>query len=186
MKLVALYLLVSTATGLSMEERMRALETKVENSVLPAGALLTFADGRTKCPVGYAEPAHLKGRMMTTVPVNGTSGDVFNRPLDAGELGRAPAHTHSVTVNDPGHTHVAGVNDPGHAHPISGAVEEAGYYNGAQTGQSEASATQTETAFTNITIKNEPAKSSVKVSIDANDAGEHYPLVYVLLCQKLP
>ena len=29
------------------------------------------------------------------------------------------------------------------------------------------------------------AKSAVSVSIDANDAGEHLPLVYVLICQKV-
>ena len=50
-----------------------------------AGALLTFADGRTKCPEGYVEPPQLKGRMMTTTPIGGKSGATFNRPFDAGE-----------------------------------------------------------------------------------------------------
>jgi hypothetical protein len=42
---------------------------------------------------------------------------------------------------------------------------------------------KTSTNKTGINIENLPAKSSIEVSIDA---GEHYPLVYVLLCQKLP
>ena len=44
----------------------------------------------------------------------------------------------------------------------------------------------TATNKTGITVDNLPAKSSIEVSIDANNAGEHYPLVYVLLCEKLP
>jgi hypothetical protein len=190
--LVALSLLVATATGLSMEERMHALEAKVEKSVLPEGALLTFADGRTKCPVGYAEPAHLKGRMMTTIPINGTSGAVFNRPFDAGEIGRTPAHSHAVSVNDPGHTHVNIVNDPGHDHDSSitddfkpgGTYDAAAGHDGIHPARDDHIMTQTNK--TGISVVALPAKSSIEVSIDANDAGEHYPLVYVLLCQKLP
>ena len=44
----------------------------------------------------------------------------------------------------------------------------------------------TESAFTGITVTNALAKSKLEVSVDLNDAGEHYPLVYVLVCQKLP
>jgi hypothetical protein len=41
---------------------------------------------------------------------------------------------------------------------------------------------------TDITVDNLHAKSSIyiEVYIDANDAGEHYPLVYVIICQKPP
>jgi hypothetical protein len=42
----------------------------------------------------------------------------------------------------------------------------------------------TSTAKTGISIENLPAKSAVSTSVDANDAGEHLPLVYVLICQK--
>ena len=38
-----------------------------------AGASLTFTDGRTVCPKGWFEPEHLKGRLMTTAPINGTT-----------------------------------------------------------------------------------------------------------------
>jgi hypothetical protein len=40
-------------------------------------------------------------------------------------------------------------------------------------------------AKTGISIENLPAKSAVSISVDANDAGEHLPLVYVLICQKV-
>ena len=60
------------------------------------GALLTCPDRRTKCPAGYVEPPHLKGRMMTTTPIGGKSGATFNRPFDAGEEGRTPPHSHEV------------------------------------------------------------------------------------------
>ena len=174
-------------------DHVRALEAKVEKlsaakPELPAGALLTFADGRTKCPAGYAEPAHLKGRMMTAVPVNGTSGAVFNRPFDAGETGRTPAHSHAASVNDPGHTHVGIVNDPGHGHSYTHWPYKQSDLHGASSrnGNPDAETGQTELNKTGITVDNLPAKSAIDVSIDVNDAGEHYPLVYVLLCQKLP
>jgi hypothetical protein len=199
LKLVALVALITfAAADMSAEEReefaaMKAkfatLEAKLDAThVLPAGALLTFADGRTVCPEGTIEPAHLKGRMMTTIPINGTSGAVFNRPFDAGEVGRTPAHSHAVSVNDPGHNHVNVVNDPGHGHTISdlgdnhmGPGPRGTYNQGAANPEFV-----TDNATTGIVVDNLPAKSSIEVSIDANDAGEHYPLVYVLLCQKLP
>jgi hypothetical protein len=43
----------------------------------------------------------------------------------------------------------------------------------------------TTSSKTGISVTNLPAKSTVSVSIDANDAGEHLPLVYVLICQKV-
>jgi hypothetical protein len=42
----------------------------------------------------------------------------------------------------------------------------------------------TSTSKTGISIENLPAKSAVSVSVDASDAAEHLPLVYVLICQK--
>ena len=104
-----------------MKAEMKAMkaEMKAQRSCsMPDGALLTFVDGRTTCPKGYAEPNTTQGMMFVGRPKNATSGAVFNRPLDAGELGRSPPHTHAVTVNDPGHTHVAAVNDPGHSHNL--------------------------------------------------------------------
>jgi hypothetical protein len=208
LKLVALVALITfAAADTSVEERLRALEEKTQKDheeisalkaqlmnatpTLPAGALLTFADGRTVCPEGTIEPAHLKGRMMTTIPINGTSGAVFNRPFDAGEIGRTPAHSHAVSVNDPGHNHVNIVNDPGHMHGLDlwndpGATAGGQYWGPSTDVQPPYNDCTTNTSKTGISVVALPAKSSIEVSIDANDAGEHYPLVYVLLCQKLP
>jgi hypothetical protein len=201
LKLVALVALITfAAADTSMEERMRALEQRnsvleakveklsAEKGELPAGALLTFADGRTVCPEGTIEPAHLKGRMMTTIPINGTSGAVFNRPFDAGEMGRTPAHSHAVSVNDPGHNHVNIVNDPGHVHAAYLMQDRQGNPPGHGDGKdgSRKINVETNSSKTGISVVALPAKSDIEVSIDANDAGEHYPLVYVLLCQKLP
>jgi hypothetical protein len=207
LKLVALVALITfAAADMSAEEREEfaamkaqfaamkaesaAMKAQLMNATpaLPAGALLTFADGRTKCPVGYAEPAHLKGRMMTTIPINGTSGAVFNRPFDAGEIGRTPAHSHAVSVNDPGHNHANIVNDPGHGHELNTFAWHGGGSDegGGSGGSNPHIPLNALNATTGIVVDNLPAKSSIEVSIDANDAGEHYPLVYVLLCQKLP
>jgi hypothetical protein len=172
-----------------MGEEIAAFKAQLMNATptLPAGALLTFADGRTKCPVGYAEPAHLKGRVMTTIPINGTSGAVFNRPFDAGEIGRTPAHLHAVSVHDPGHNHVNLVNDPGHGHSVT--IDQFGAPGSGRGGGTSDHGDQTyfsNSSKTGITVDSQPAKTNIEVSIDTNDAGEHYPLVYVLLCQKLP
>ena len=43
----------------------------------------------------------------------------------------------------------------------------------------------TEQSQTGIEIVNSASKSAIDVSVSANDGGEHYPLVYVLICQKV-
>ena len=42
----------------------------------------------------------------------------------------------------------------------------------------------TKASWTGITVVNTVSKSAIDVSISDNDSGEHYPLVYVLICQK--
>merc|ERR1719487_1129461 len=79
---------------------------------LPAGALLTFVDGRTVCPEGTAEPNATKGMVLVGRPEGGATGATFNRPFDAGEVGRTPAHSHAASVKDLGHVHTNGINDP--------------------------------------------------------------------------
>jgi hypothetical protein len=198
LKLVALVALITfAAADMSAEEReefaamkaqfaaMKAESAAMKDQLMPAGALLTFVDGRTVCPKGTTEANITQGMMLVGRPKNGKTGAVFNRPFDAGEIGRTPAHSHVVSVNDPGHTHVGAVNDPGHHHSIN-SEGQGGAYQGAHGGDGMLNTYSTTTEFTGITVDNLPAKSSIEVSIDANDAGEHYPLVYVLLCQKLP
>jgi hypothetical protein len=115
MKLLAVALVIFAAADTSVEERLRALEEK--NSVLEAkvqedhkkitaleastaGRLEMFVDGRTICPEGYREPNITQGMMLVGRPKNGKTGAIFNRPFDAGEIGRTPRHTHPVSVNE--------------------------------------------------------------------------------------
>ena len=94
-------------------------------------------------------------------------------------------------MNDPGHNHVNIVKDPGHQHTTTAAKGNSagGQYQGfwqTNPDPGHPAIYQANNATTGIVVDSQLAKSSVEVSIDANDAGEHYPLVYVLLCQKLP
>jgi hypothetical protein len=171
--------------------RLTALER--ENAEIKAklnateGALLMFADGRTQCPEGWAEPAHLKGRMMTTMPIDGKSGSTFHRPFEAGEEGRTPSHSHDVTLTDHGHSHENMVDDPGHRHEVKTFPTGTGELDCGKRHCSAAARNLNSTIDkTNIKVESLSAKSAVSVSIDANDDGEHYPLVYVLICQKEP
>jgi hypothetical protein len=161
-------------------------ELKVQRNATTAGELKFFVDGRTVCPDGTVEVNATKGMVLLGRPEGGQTGEVFNRPLDAGEVGRSPPHSHAVTVNDPGHTHVGIVNDPGHAHPIA-TLQNPGNANGILESLSNkpAETFSSETSKTGISVTNLPAKSAVSVSVGANDAGEHLPLVYVLICQKV-
>jgi hypothetical protein len=158
---------------------------KAQRNATNAGKLEFFVDGRTVCPDGTVEVNATKGMVLLGRPEGGKTGAVFNRPLDAGEVGRSPPHSHAVTVNDPGHTHVGIVEDPGHSH-----TERVGQNSGSEfrgwdvegTGTLfTATGLTTTTSKTGISIENLPTKSAVSVSID--DTGEHIPLVYVLICQ---
>jgi hypothetical protein len=91
-----------------------------------------------------------------------------------------------VTVNDPGHTHVGIVEDPGHSHSIHYYVDDGSRGHPTADHESKAGPSiKTNVSKTGISIENLPAKSAVSISVDANDAGEHLPLVYVLICQKV-
>jgi hypothetical protein len=137
------------------------------------------------CPDGTVEVNATKGRVLLGKPDGGKTGD-------AGEVGRSPPHSHAVTVNDPGHTHVGIVNDPGHSHIFANEKYESphggpgsGWGCGSGHDSQSPATPPTETNKTGIIIANLPAKSAVSVSIDASDAGEHLPLVYVLICQEV-
>jgi len=117
-----------------------------------------------------------------------------------------PGHSHAV--NDPGHTHA--VNDPGHNHrthqngqtpgPHGTVFEQTtggnvdGHYDidsteATTTGIKLGTAATTVSvlsAKTGIVVSSLPSESSISASVDSNQAGENYPLVYVLLCQKAP
>jgi hypothetical protein len=98
------------------ELKAETAELKAHRNATTAGKLEFFVDGRTVCPDGTAEANATKGRVLLGKPDGGNTGEVFNHPLDAGEVGRSPPHSHAVAVDGPGHTHVGIVEDPGHLH----------------------------------------------------------------------
>jgi hypothetical protein len=76
--------------------------------------------------------------------------------------------------------------DPGHGHGINTPDNQIGPGPGPfQVPYACTHQTAELIAKTGISIENLPARSAVSVSIDINDAGEHLPLVYVLICQKV-
>jgi hypothetical protein len=77
------------------------------------------------------------------------------------------------------------VVDPGHQHLIGTTPDVGGGPSGASALREGLGSYLSSTNKTGISIENIPAKSAVSVSIDADDAGEHLPLVYVLICQKV-
>jgi hypothetical protein len=162
-------------------------ELKAQRNATTAGKLEFFVDGRTVCPDGTAEVNVTKGMVLLGRPDGGQTGTVFNRPLDAGEVGRSPLHSHTLTVDDPGHTHVGIVEDPGHLHGTAAGHGDCDCKDvkGDLDWSFATKTWNTNTSKTGISIENLPAKSAVSVSVDANDAGEHLPLVYVLICQKV-
>ena len=102
------------------EMKAEIAELKAENTAMKAqrnattaGELKFFVDGRTVCPDGTVEVNATKGRVLLGRPDGGKTGAVFNRPLDAGEVGRSPSHSHAVAVNGPGHTRVGDCGGPG-------------------------------------------------------------------------
>jgi hypothetical protein len=102
---------VMKAQIVDMKAKELQREARLNSTTL--GELKLFVDGRNECPTGYIE-ANIAGRVVVARPKGGVTGAQYNRPFDAGEVGRTPVHSHTVTVNDPGHTHVGIVNDPGH------------------------------------------------------------------------
>jgi hypothetical protein len=206
--------LLAAATALALTEsdileRLEALERangemKAENAVLAAryteikaenaeikATLNATTTGELKvfnaeeCPPGWVEFNKTQGYMLTGRPKGGQTGTTINRPMDVGEMGRSPEHSHEVGVTDLGHTHTMVVNDPGHDHvwqlsinPGGGAQRDmaAGYQNNWM---------HTNTSKTGIIIEALPAKSNIQVSLTSNEDGEGYPLVYVLICQRV-
>jgi hypothetical protein len=192
-----------TENNLALEQKTSSLEAdnralKVSNSALEAdnveikAALGAPAPGELRlfaadaCPSGWAEFNRTQGYLLAGRPDGGKAGTQLNRPLEAGEAGRVPPHAHDVTVSDPGHTHATQVKDPGHDHQLVEFGDAPGTTGGhGGEGGDAPRFPSTDPAFTGITVVNDASKSAIDVSISANDGGEHYPLVYVLICQKV-
>jgi hypothetical protein len=197
----------------ALKRNISALASRLDQASAPgpgplAGELRIFeAD---ECPHGWTEHNSTQGYLLTGRPKHGKAGTRINRPLDAGEAARSPEHTHAATVTDGGHTHLADVNDPGHLHKIddSGHSHLTYQFNSPQrnggpgpngiswgtamknppprveTQGAKTGINTSKLALTGIQVSNQPAESNVHVSLDANDGGEGYPLVYVLVCQR--
>jgi hypothetical protein len=164
------------------ELKAEITELKAQRNATTAGELKLFVDGRTVCPDDTVEVHVTKGMVLLGRPDGGKSGEVFNRPFDAGEIGRSSPHSH--IVYDHGHTHVGIVNDPGHSHTIehAGGDGTPGLQWGGNALLSHGS---TRVNKTGISVENIVSKTGISIEMDPNDPGEHLPLVYVLICQKV-
>ena len=184
--------------GSIVSERFEALERQLqglqaENVAIraemkeaSAGELKLFK--AEECPKGWTEFNRTQGYLLTGRPSGGTAYTQLNRPMADGELGRAHQHSHEVEIDDRGHTHAATINDPGHGHlsPLinqdgndvtQGAVP-IGFY-----AKKDANL-KTSDNKTGITATMATATSNVDVQFKDNE-GESYPLVYVLVCERL-
>jgi len=131
------------------------------------------------CPHGWSESPLTKGYVLVGRPDGASSGGNNGEPVLAkAEKGRVGPHEHAVTDN--GHSH--GITDPGHAHSMSwdkraettnrGGTQHALWNSGD-------SASSTNAASTGIAVN----AASTGISVAAV-TGNHYPLAYVLMCQK--
>lgn len=137
----------------------------------PESELKLFID---ECPPGWLEADETKGYLLTGRPDGGKAGERLNRPLQAGESTRVPAHTHSAIVADPGHDHVVTY----HTSTEEGVCGAVGALSAPPflclvPGSEVDHAISTNIVKTGISVTNEPNKD-----------GESYPLVYVLVCRR--
>lgn len=140
-----------------------------------------------ECPPGWVEFNKTQGYLLTGRPKGGVTGTTINRPMDVGEEGRSPEHSHEVGVEDLGHTHVTTVNDPGHKHYVTntGSGQHGGSNDYPCVDHFSTHGMPTDNATTGIVVDALPAKSNIQVSLTTNKDGEGYPLVYILICQRV-
>jgi hypothetical protein len=191
------------ADNIALKEKTNDLdadnaEIKATLGAPAPGELRLFA--ADACPAGWAEFNRTQGYPLAGRPDGAKTGTQLNRPLEAGELGRAPPHDHAASalqVKDPGHDHgmaggtfltgatfrfgksdfcTAGEVVPGGENCDDGDDSEGGY-----DFTSQPIAGYTNTSSTGVTVVDQPTE----VTVEPNDSGEHLPLVYVLICQKV-
>jgi hypothetical protein len=182
--------------------RLEALEAKytevtAKNAEIQAALNATTAGelkvfNADECPPGWVEFNKTQGYLLTGRPKGGETGTTINRPMDVGEEGRSPEHSHEVGVEDLGHTHETVVNDPGHNHSVELGDNFADPATSIQPTadkrpptDSRVTSLPTVVAKTGIIVDALAAKSNIQVSLTSNKDGEGYPLVYVLVCQRL-
>jgi hypothetical protein len=171
-------------------------EIKAENAEITATLNATTAGelkmfNAEECPPGWVEFNKTQGYLLTGRPKGGETGTTINRPMDVGEEGRSPEHSHEVGVTDLGHTHTMVVNDPGHNHGSNVETNDCHCYtasgnNGVAYNEQPPHwmPIQTKVNKTGIVVDALPTKSNIQVSLTSNEDGEGYPLVYVLICQR--
>ena len=94
-----------------------------------------------------------------------------------------PPYALATTTTYPSQSSTTGISVAAQSAGISLASHTTGI---AGTNSAPAGVTGTNGALTGIVISNAPAKSNIEVSMDANEGGEAYPLVYVLICERVP
>jgi hypothetical protein len=176
-------------TAKNAEVTAKYAEIQAENAEIKAmlnatttGELKIF--NAEECPPGWVEFNKTQGYLLTGRPKGGETGTTINRPMDVGEQGRSPEHSHEIGVEDLGHTHVMTVNDPGHGHFTQACSSGVG---GTGWGGSWSCSYEITSSLnkTGIVVDALPAKSNIQVSLASNKDGEGYPLVYVLICQRV-
>ena len=169
-----------------MEARLAKFEARVKELEREKGVGEVRLFDAAACPSGWEEWNATKGYMLVSRPEGSKTGTLLNRPLESGETDRSPEHSHAASVTDAGHSHASAIHDPGHAHKLI--IHDGNIGTPWMLGGAAAAGTQevsTQKAFTNISLSNAPAKSNIEVTMEANEGGEGYPLVYVLLCRRL-
>ena len=168
----------TTLSQLLSEDLAKLIDDTARLRDAEVGELRAFHS--TSCPDGWGEHAGSSGRLLVPRPSGGVIGWQNNASaFGALEEGRVAKHSHpnTVALHDAGHNHNMGTA-VGFGTPDGGGPH---YPIGPSTGNQPF--VQTEIGRTGITatLKNEdnaPADSG-------RNSLEHYPLVYVLVCQRL-
>jgi hypothetical protein len=149
------------------------------------GELRIFHTGQ--CPPGWKESGLTKGYLLMGRPEGGKAGTMINRPMNATEKDRTPAHTHRTSVVDPGHTHTTTVNDPGHGHTGQSCKSNGGSHSvndeRIPTPWKCDATFKVDPSKTGIAVDAQTALTGLSVTNNPNEGGEGYPLAYVLICQ---
>ena len=145
------------------------------------------------CPTGWQPVSKAQGFMLVGTPADGDTMTQIGTPLKNNEKGRVGPHTHDIIDNghshdieDNGHSH--DVDDPGHSHTIpahtsGGDTNSADNESGEQTFDTGVSTTNIQVQSSESGIDVSGANSGVKVQ--ENDDSDYYPLLYVLVCNKV-
>merc|ERR1712086_981893 len=136
------------------------------------------------CPTGWREVTSSQGYVLVSRP-DGVTPGAHNgqKALSANETGRVGPHSHAAQVTDNGHSH--SVVDPGHSHTVrfgGGQQGNDGSITDGYPGDNGVYAADAQNAPTGITM--DPSQSSITVDINSS-TDPHYPLMYMLLCEKV-